>query len=318
MAGPGWTGQAPAGVAKVFTLETQLGIAIFRTQLFGPSDMPNVEKVQAGYKAQPLSAFLNQPAPPVPPAIDFPAFTDSAFKTEFVGYENFLLQFIPVVPEEQAMREQFAQIGMAPGQPFDFARLSDSQKAAMGLGIKDGYDAIGARAKGIGRDANGWRLGSAFGDRAFYKGDYLLRAAAAVAGLYGNDAEEALYPAARTDSAGQPLDGSQHDYALTFPAGGLPPVNAFWSVTMYDGKSQLLVENPIKRYLVNSPMLPGMKKNKDGSLTLYIQARSPGAGKESNWLPSPAGPMYLVMRLYWPKEEALSGKWSPPGLVVTR
>ena len=318
VAGPGWTGQAPAGVAKVFTLETQLGIAIFRTQLFGASDMPNVEKVQAGYKAQPLSAFLNQPAPPAPPAINFPAFTDSAFKTDFVRYENFLLQFIPAVPEEKEMREQFAKIGMAPGQPFDFAQLSDAQKAAMGLGIKEGYDAIEARAKELGKDVNGWRIGAAFGDRSFYKGDYLLRAAAAVMGLYGNDAEEALYPATKTDSAGQPLDGSQHDYALTFPAGGLPPVNAFWSVTMYDGKSQLLVENPINRYLVNSPMLPGLKKNKDGSLTLYIQAKSPGAAKESNWLPSPAGPMYLAMRLYWPTEEALTGKWSPPGLVVTR
>jgi hypothetical protein len=318
VAGPGWTGQAPAGIAKVFTLETQLGIAIFRTQLFGPSDMPNVEKVQAGYTATPLSAYLKVPAPPAPPAINFPAFTDSAFKTDFVRYENFLLQFIPEVPEETEMRAQFATIGMAPGQPFDFANLSDGQKAAMGLGIKDGYDAIEARAKALGREVNGWRVGAAFGDRSFYKGDYLLRAAAAVMGLYGNDAEEALYPATKTDSAGQPLDGSQHDYALTFPAGGLPPVNAFWSVTMYDGKNQLLVENPVNRYLINSPMLPSLKRNKDGSLTLYVQAKSPGPAKESNWLPAPAGPVYLVMRLYWPKAEALNGTWSPPGLTVTR
>ena len=119
---------------------------------------------------------------------------------------------------------------------------------------------------------------------------------------------------------GELLDGSKANYTLTFPAGQLPPVNAFWSVTMYDGKTQLLVENPIDRYLINSPMLPEMKKNEDGSLTLYIQKDSPGADKESNWLPGPSDPIYMVMRLYWPKTEALSilppgeGAWEPPGI----
>ena len=116
----------------------------------------------------------------------------------------------------------------------------------------------------------------------------------------------------------KPLDGSKHNYTLTFAAGQFPPVNAFWSVTMYDGKTQLLIENPINRYLINSPMLPDMKKNADGSLTLYIQKDSPGADKESNWLPAPDGPIYLVMRLYWPKTEPPSilppgeGTWQPP------
>ena len=114
-----------------------------------------------------------------------------------------------------------------------------------------------------------------------------MRAAAAKGGLYGNDAAEAMYPYTRTDATGETLDGSKHNYTITFPAGQLPPVNAFWSVTMYDGKSQLLIKNPINRYLINSPMLPDMKKNADGSLTLYIQKDSPGADKESNWLPAP-------------------------------
>ncbi len=120
---------------------------------------------------------------------------------------------------------------------------------------------------------------------------------------------------------GTALDGSKHKYTLTFAKGDLPPVNAFWSVTMYDGKNQLLVKNPINRYLINSPMLPSMKKNKDGSLTLYIQKDSPGKDKESNWLPAPDGPIYLVMRLYWPKTEPPSilpageGTWSPPALA---
>ena len=318
IAGPAWTGTQPPGVTKTFLLETQLGIAIFRTQLFGPSDMPNVVKVQAGYSVRPLSAFLKQPAPPASPRIDFPAFTDSAFKTEFIRYENFLLQFIPVVPQEKVMRDQFAQIGMVPGQPFQFSQLSDAQKAGMGLAIKDAYAGIEGRVKTLGKVINGWNVASAFGDRTFYSGDYALRAAAAIAGLYGNDAVEALYPATKIDAAGQPLDGSLHDYTVTFAPGALPPVNAFWSVTMYDGKTQLLVENSIKRYLINSPMLPTLKRNRDGSLTLYIQTKSPGKDKESNWLPAPNGPIYLVMRLYWPKKDALSGKWAPPGVVASR
>jgi hypothetical protein len=120
---------------------------------------------------------------------------------------------------------------------------------------------------------------------------------------------------ARSLANGEPLDGSKHKYTLIFPAGQLPPVNAFWSVTMYDGKTQLLIENPINRYLINSPMLPGMKKNADGSLTLYIQNKSPGADKESNWLPAPKDKFILMMRLYWPKAtppSILDGSWNIP------
>jgi hypothetical protein len=163
---------------------------------------------------------------------------------------------------------------------------------------------------------NGWRIAAAFGDRAFYDGDYALRAAAALAGIYGNDADEALYPLAVADNNGDRLDGKKHKYTITFPAGGLPPVNAFWSVTMYDGKTQLLIENPIKRYLINSPMLPDLKKNADGSVTIYVQKDTPGADKESNWLPAPNGLIYMVMRLYWPKQEAVNGSWKPP--VISR
>ena len=133
-----------------------------------------------------------------------------------------------------------------------------------------------------------------------------------MAGIYGNDAVEALYPILATDSDGQKPDCSSNRYTLTFPAGQFPSVNAFWSVTMYDAKTQLLVANPINRFLINSPMLPELKKNPDGSLTLYIQKDSPGADKEPNWLPAPDGPVYVVMRLYWPKEVALEGTWKPP------
>ena len=135
-----------------------------------------------------------------------------------------------------------------------------------------------------------------------------------MAGIYGNDAVEALYPILATASDGQKPDTSTNRYTLTFPAGQLPPANAFWSITMYDAKTQLLIENPINRYLINSPMLPDLKKNPDGSLTIHIQKDSPGPDEESNWLPAPAGPIFVVMRLYWPNEAALKGSWQPPAV----
>jgi hypothetical protein len=174
-----------------------------------------------------------------------------------------------------------------------------------------------------GKDQNGWQVGGlAGGDSEFFNGDWLKRAATAKAGIYANDPAEAMYPATRKDNSGETLDTSKHNYTLTFPAGQLPPVNAFWSVTMYDGKTQLLIENAINRYLINSPMLQDMTKNADGSLTLYIQKASPGKDKEANWLPAANGQIYLVMRLYWPKTEAPSilppgqGTWKPPGIVA--
>jgi hypothetical protein len=322
IAGPGWEGDTPRGIKKVFPMDTLLAIAIFRTQVFNAADMPNVIKIQAGYKVQTLSAFLKQPSPPAPPPIDFPRFTEDAFKMDFPRYLNFLLQFCPEVPEERELRAKFAAIGIAPGKPFE--SLSDVKKGELAVGLKEGYDAIEKQVANIGKDINGWQVGAAFGDRAFYHGDYLLRAAAARAGIYGNDAVEAMYPAARKDGTGAPLDGSKHNYTLTFAATQFPPVNAFWSITMYDGKTQLLVENPINRYLINSPMLPSLKKDKDGSLSLYIQRDAPAADKKANWMPAPDGPIYLVMRLYWPKDTPPSilppgeGSWQPPAIVAAQ
>jgi len=322
VAGPGWQGDTPAGIAKVFHATTEFGLSIFRTQLLDAADMPNVMKVQAGYQVQPLSAFLGQPAPPAAPAVAWPKINSELVKTNFFEYLAFVMQFAPAGPEEVAIRERLASIGVRPGEPFDFATLPDAEKAELALGMKEGESKVAKAADDLGKDINGWKVSSAFGDRAFYNGDWLLRAAGAKAGIYGNDAVEATYPMTKTLSDGTPLDGSKHNYTLTFAAGQLPPVNAFWSVTMYDGKTQFLIRNPIDRYLINSPMLPQMKKNADGSLTLYIQNKSPGKDKESNWLPAPDGPIYLVMRLYWPKTEAPSilppgeGTWQPPAIAV--
>lgn len=167
IAGPDWKGDTPEGIKKVFPVETQFAIAIFRTQLFNAADMPNVRRVQAGYKVQPLSAFLHQPAPPAAPAVDFPKFTDDAFKMDFPKYVNFLLQFCPEVPEEKALRAKFAEIGIAPGKPFESDKLSDAQKGELALGLKEGYDVIEKAVANRGKDINGWRVGAAFGDRAF-------------------------------------------------------------------------------------------------------------------------------------------------------
>ena len=316
--GPDWKGGTPSGIKKVFRSTTPFTLAVIRTQLFNPGDMPNVEKIQSGYKAQPLSAFLKQPAPPAAPKIDFVPATTAGIKDNFFQYLDAALQFVPETPRDKAVRAKLARIGIGPGKTFAFKDLSLEHKAEILVGMKQGDDKVDKWLASGNKNINGWNVGSFFGDEAFYNGDWLMRAGAAKGGLYGNDAVEAMYPYTRKDATGELLDGSKHKYTITFAPGQLPPVNAFWSVTMYDGKSQLLVKNPINRYLINSPMLSAMKKDADGSLTLYIQKDSPGADKEANWLPAPDDKIYLVMRLYWPKPTPPSilppgeGTWQPP------
>ena len=322
--GPDWKGETPAGIKNVFSSTTPFALTLFRTQLLNPGDMPNVEKVQAGYKAQPLSAFLKQPAPLAASKIDFLPATTAGIRANFYEYLDAALQFIPPSPEDVNIRARLARIGIGPGKTLGFKDLSAAQKAAVLQGLKEGGDKVDKWLASGMKNVNGWNIGSFFGDRAFFNGNWLMRAGAAKGGLYGNDAVEAIYPFARTDAAGEPLDGSKHNYTITFPAGQLPPVNAFWSVTMYDGKSQFLIRNPINRYLVNSPMLPVMKENADGSLTLYIQKDSPGQANEANWLPAPNDTIYLVMRLYWPRDTPPSilpagqGTWKPPAVVASK
>ena len=322
--GPDWKGEKPVGIKKVFSSTTPFALTLFRTQLFNAADMPNVEKVQAGYKVQPLSAFQKQPAPAAAPKIDFVPATTAGIKENFYEYLSAALQFVPPSPEDKDIRAKLASIGIGPGKTFEFKDLSLEHKAAVLLGLKQGDDKVDKFLSTGTKVINGWNVSALFGDRAFFTGNWLLRAAAAKGGLYGNDAVEAMYPYTRIDAAGEVLDGSKHNYTITFPAGQLPPVNAFWSVTMYDGKSQFLIKNPINRYLINSPMLPGMKKNADGSLTLYIQKDSPGKAKEANWLPAPNDTIYMAFRLYWPKDTPPSilppgeGTWKPPGVVASK
>jgi len=322
IAGPGWKGATPPGISKVFQCETDFSTAIIRTQLFNAADIENVKKVQAGYKSQPLSTFLNSAAPPAAPAINWPKITEESMAQNPFEYLAFLLQFCPPTGPaevEKPLRARFAAIGIDAGKPFDPSKFPPDQKQALIAGTKNGFEKIRADTATFGKEENGWRVTTdAFGDRAMLKGNWLTRAGAAMAGIYGNDAAEALYPMLAKDSEGNKPDCAANRYTLTFPKDQLPPANAFWSVTMYDGKTQLLVANPLNRYLINSPMLPDLKTNADGSLTIYIQKESPGKDKESNWLPAPGGPIYLVMRLYWPKPAALDGAWKPPAVVRAR
>jgi len=318
IAGPSWTGEKPEGIGKMFRSETDFSFAVIRTQLFNPADIDNVKQIQAGYRALTLSKFQNKPTPPAAPEIAWPKIDKHLADTDPFAYLNFVLTLCPptgAAAVEIPMRTRFAQIGVEAGKPFPVDKLTPEQKAELEMGMKSGLEKIKATVGNLGNEENGWRVATkGFGDRQAYAGNFTLRAAAAMAGIYGNDAVEALYPMLAADSDGQKLDTSVNRYTLTFPAGQLPPANAFWSVTMYDGKTQLLIENPINRYLINSPMLPDLKKNDDGSLTIYIQNDSPGKEREANWLPAPNAPPFIVMRIYWPKEAALNGSWQPPAV----
>lgn len=317
--GPYWDGDVPEGISKVFRSETEFALAIFRTQLFHPDDLENVKAVQSGYRVQTLSEFLNEPPPPPAPRIQWPTITKELARNNPFHYLSFVLQFCPPVGPaevEKPLRERFARIGIEAGKPFSMDHLTPLQKVELLAGLKSGMQKIEEQVEKFGRHENGWRVAtSGIGDRSVYNGNWLFRAAVAKVGIYANDPEEAVYPLLLKATNGELPDCSKHAYTLTFPPGALPPVKAFWSVTMYDARTQLLVRNPIDRYLINTSMLPNMKYNADGSLSLYLQKDSPGPEKESNWLPAPDGPIYVVMRLYLPRDEVLSGKWAPPAVV---
>ena len=312
VAGPRWKGTVPSGITKVLRPETEFINVVGRTQLFNAADLDNVKKIQAKYKAQPLSAFLGKPASPAAPAINWikpvPP-TQMRTSLQFFNVMSFLLQFCPTQHSETELRARFESIGIGAGKMIDFDSLSPEMKAAFEAAVVDGQKEIDAR-----RAASGGNISNFFGTRAFLHNDYVARATGAQMGIGANSKEEALYPVYEKDAGGQALDGSKARYTLHFAKGQFPPVNAFWSLTMYDLPMQLLVKNSINRYLINSPMLPELKLDADGGLTMYIQADSPGKDKEANWLPAPKAPFMLAMRYYLPKAELLDGSWKSPGV----
>ena len=324
LTGPDWNGEIPEGITKVIPFETQFLFSIHRTQLFNPGDIDNVKKIQEAYRVEPLSAFLETKAPSAAAAIDFPRWVDGAeFNAQSFNYLDFMLTLVKTPQDEQALMKRFAKIGLGDEDEFDIKKFSPEIQKALEEGAQEGLSAI----KEFGKKESVDPLASAkiFGTRAFLNKSakenynlnnlFIIRAVAAQMGIYGNSGDEAIYPTYLVDEQGVPLDASQNKYTLTFKKGEFPPVTAFWSLTMYDGKTQLLIDNPLKRYLLNSPMMDQFVLNKDGSLTFHVQKESPGKDLESNWLPAPEGPFYATLRLYGPKAEALEGKWVPPGLV---
>jgi hypothetical protein len=317
LTGPGWKGEKPDGIKAVIQSETELAFAMYRTQLFNPDDLGNVKQVQAGYKMQTLSQFLGKPAPKAAPAIDFiDPLTPEQQRTslEFFNILNFALQFSPTHPSEKELMARFAKLGIGAGKTFDAAEFSPEMREAVEDGMADAWKDFGVLTKRLTAGEVGSSDG--FGTREHLKNNYLFRMASAVIGIYGNSAEEAMYPIYYVDAVGQKLDASKKRYSMRFAPGQLPPVNSFWSLTMYELPSSLLTANPLNRYLINSPMLPDLKKDADGGITLYVQKDSPGKDKESNWLPAPDGPFFTILRLYWPQQDAIDGTWIHPPLVV--
>ena len=312
--GPGWKGEAPDGITSVIPAETDLIMLVYRTQLFNPADLDNVKRVQEGYGIQPLSAFLSEAAPPAAPTLNFVrplSAEEQRTSLELFDELNFVLQFCPVDPSEKELRDRFARLGIAAGKRFDPAALSPEVRSAIEAGMADAWQDFADLKRRV--DAREVTSGEMFGTREFLKNNYLYRMGAAVTGIYGNSRDEAMYPIYSVDAEGAPLSGANR-YRLRFEPGQLPPVNAFWSLTMYELPSSLLSANPLNRYLLNSPMLPQFRQDPDGGLTLYIQHDSPGKQWEANWLPAPTGSFFMAMRLYWPKAEAVEGKWTAPPL----
>jgi len=309
--GPDWHGDTPKGINKVIQSETNFVTVAGRTQVFGPDDIKNVIEIQKQYKVVPLSQFLGTQAPPPAPSIDFPVWSaNKTYSTEFINYLNLFMTWGPIHPSEKELFANFSKIGIEPGKHVDLTVMDPSIHQAIEDGVQSGYQKIKDKVPNLGKQVNGWTMINAFGSREFYNQDYLLRAAGAMFGIYANDLEEAAYPSAVIDESGEPLDASKHNYVIKFKD-GLPPAKAFWSVTMYDGKTQLLIENPIDRYRLGSTS--ELQKNQDGSVEIYIQHDTP-QGHESNWLPAPNGPFYMLMRIYLPEQAFLNGTWTPPAV----
>jgi len=323
LAGPGWNGEKPDGITEVLTSETDLIFAIIRTQLFDSDDLARVAEIQSTYALEALSAYLGQDAPAQAPAIDFPDWKDGAeFSVAAFEYLDFALDLLSTHPDESELFASFAKIGIGTPDRFGTATLDPELLGALESAVQQGVGEMRALIDETSFDP----LMSAkiFGTREFLKeaaaaigqpNMYLPRATAALVGIYGNSGAEAVYPTYFVDNEGNQLNAADHNYEMEFAAGELPPAKAFWSLSMYDGATQLFIDNPLDRYLVNSAMSGDFVFENDGSMVIHVQMDSPGADRETNWLPAPDGTFYLVLRLYLPEQRVLNGEWAPPTLL---
>jgi hypothetical protein len=293
VAGPDWHGEKPDGVSGVFQSEGQFVCALGRTQVNGEGDAPAVREIQAQYTVAPLSTFLEEAGPGSAPAIDFPPYDEEkAGSAEFIGYLNFILGQLKPDTSEKEMLARFAKIGIEAGADFDAADLDPVIREAVDQGVAAALERIEQSIADLGEFKNGWLMTTGmFGNRKEMKGKYLIRAGAAMVGLYGNTHYEAFYPMCQVDDNGDQMDGSEHRYVLHF------------------------TKESINRYSIGD-RTPGLRFGRDGSVRVYIQKDPPGGSRRANWLPAPDGPFYLVCRLYWPKDKIFLEECTPP--VVRR
>jgi hypothetical protein len=313
--GPGWTGKLPPGV-RALKAPTNMVWIIGRTQTHGPKDYAAVRALQRQVRLTPLSAFGKPSKPPagtVDASIDMrraPVEVVGAMGTAaFLNRMAALMKDNPSPADDAPTLAKLGRLGVVPGQPFDPGKLDPAFAKGPERALPIALDRLTQAAKATGAAQNGWRIPSM--KLADFGTDHATRAVIALVGLGANLAADAVYPSAYVDADGQPLNGA-HRYLLRFEKGQEPPVRAFWSVTMYDPDS-FFVANPLKRYALSSWM--SLKRNRDGSLDLYIQMDSPGKALESNWLPAPAGDFNLTLRMYWPSDKSpsvLDGSWKPP------
>ena len=312
---PGWSGTIPAGVVRIDAPTPYVWI-IGRTKTDGPADYSAVHKIQAGFKITPMSRWGMPPEPvvgTVDPAIDMKTPPKTQVDTmpagKFFAYAAEILKVQPPHITDQPILAQMERIGIVPGKNFDIDKVDPSVKAGLESAPEDALALMAWKVPSLARVVNGWSMNT--DTMGVYGNYYLKRAIVAQVGLGANLPEDAIYPLNLADNTGKPLDGA-NAYVLHFDKGATPPVNAFWSVTLYDSEG-FQVANNLNRFAVSSWM--PFKYNPDGSLDLYFQNTSPGADKQANWLPAPKGPFNLTMRLYAPKSDALTGKWNPPPVM---
>jgi hypothetical protein len=312
---PGWSGAVPADFTRI-SAPTPYVWVIGRTKTDGPADYDAVHKIQAGYKITPLSQWGKEPTPPevkIDPSIDMKTppkiQVDTMPAGKYFAYAAELLKLQPPHLTDQPIIAQLKRIGFEVGKSFDIEALDPAIKKGLESAPEDAQKLMAWKLPTLARVANGWQMNT--DTMGVYGNYYLKRALVTQLGLGANLPEDAIYPLNLADDTGKPLDGASK-YTLHFDKASLPPVNAFWSVTLYDNDG-FQVANPLNRFAVSSWM--PFKTNPDGSLDLYFQNESPGADKEANWLPAPKGPFNLTMRLYAPKSDALTGKWNPPPVM---
>ncbi len=312
---PGWSGSLPSGVVRIDAPTPYVWI-IGRTKTDGPADYEAVNKIQAGFKITPLSRWGKAAEPvvgTVDPGLDMktpPKITvDTMSAGKFFAYAAEVLKLQPPHVTDQPILAQMQRIGIERGKGFDIDKVDPAINAALEKVPEDAQKLMAWKVASIARVANGWSMNT--DTMGVYGNYYLKRAIVTQLGLGANLPEDAIYPLNLADDTGKPLDGGSA-YVLHFEKGNTPPVNAFWSITLYDSAG-FQVENSLNRFAVSSWM--PFKYGEDGSLDLYFQNESPGKDKEANWLPAPKGPFNLAMRLYGPKAEVLTGKWNPPPVM---